>query len=173
MSRSHSSSSRHSRDRRSREDRTLAVTEASFQGLQLGETVGASHLTVPSSYHSSSHTSRRPSPRADLSAGYVQTGYDPTYSPRPATYGNFPGSQHTGSAFEPDPSTLFVNPDPFDMGYVRDGPTARPELIFSSSSTYPSYPAAEPFTPGTRDATYPRSPAMRGKYRVAFWKGAG
>ena len=76
MSRSHSYAhdSGHSRGSRCRGPSTLAVTEASFQGLQLNETAGTQHTA---SYTASDPTyPRSSSRRSGLTANYLQPGYD-------------------------------------------------------------------------------------------------
>ncbi len=76
MSRSHSYSNEpgHSRGSRRRGSSTLAVTEASFQGLQLNETAGTQH--TPSYTASNPTYPRSSSHRGELTASYLQPGYD-------------------------------------------------------------------------------------------------
>jgi hypothetical protein len=93
MSRSHSYShdSGHSRGSRRRGSSILAVTEASFQGLQLNETAGTHHTP---SYTASDPTYPRSlsSHRGELTASYLQPGYD------------------TGNFTPAPPSETFVDP---------------------------------------------------------------
>ena len=70
---SHSHDSGHSRGSRRRGSTNLAVTEASFQELQLNETAGTQH---PASYTASGSAYPRPSSRrSELTASYPQPGY--------------------------------------------------------------------------------------------------
>ena len=95
MSRSHSYSheSGHSRGSRRRTSSTLAVTEASFQGLQLNETAGTQHTA---SYTASGSTyPRSSSRRGELTASYLQPDYG------------------LGDFAQPSPSETFVDPRVF------------------------------------------------------------
>jgi hypothetical protein len=99
MSRSHRSPPGYSRGSSPRVDRSLAVTEASFQNLGLSETAGAQQLAVPSSYQSSDRSRRRPSNiRGDLSPSYLQPEYDPDYH-RTASPVPFAEDLHQPSTF--------------------------------------------------------------------------
>lgn len=121
--RSHRRPSDYSRGSSPRIDRTLSVTEASFQNLGLSETAGAPQLSVPSPYTSSSR--RRPSAlRSELSSDYLTTEYDPSgyRTTSPASFSNLP---QPPSTFEP--SLL-------DPGY---------DQLFAETTTYSS--RASPF----------------------------
>ena len=78
MSRSHSSG--YSHNSRSRRVSNISVTEASFQGLHLNETVASPQLSAPlSAYQGTAEQYRRRSPaRSDPTAFYLQAGYDPS-----------------------------------------------------------------------------------------------
>ena len=138
MSRSYRRPSDYSRGNSPRIDRNLSVTEASFQNLGLSETAGAAHLSVPSSYQSSSR--RRPSAlRSEVSSDYLTTDYDPsTYrGTSPVFYANpQPTSAYGSSILESDYDQLFADTtayndraSPFStsslsrstMGYVDPG----------------------------------------------------
>ena len=100
MSRSHRSPSNYSRGSSPRVDRTLAVTEASFQNLGLSETAGAQQLAVPSPHQSSDRSRRRPSNvRGDLSPSYLPAEYDPTDYHRTASPASFVEDLHQSSPF--------------------------------------------------------------------------
>lgn len=99
MSHPHRRPSDYSRGSSPRVERTLSVTEASFQSLGLHETAGAQHLSVPSSYGPPSSRHRRPSyPRGQLDPNFVQPQYE-SY-PRNASPASF-SSLQPASAFEP------------------------------------------------------------------------
>ncbi len=112
MSRSHGRPSDYSRGSSPRIDRTLSVTEASFQSLGLSETAGTPQLSIPSPYHSSSR--RRPSAlRSELSSDYLTTEYDPSGYHRttsPASFSNLqqPSSTFESSLLDPDYDQLFA-----------------------------------------------------------------
>ena len=90
MSRSHRTPSTYSRGSSPRVDRSLAVTEASFQNLGLNETAGAQQLSVPSPYHSSDRSRRRPSNvHGEPSPSYIPSEYDPTDYHRTASPASF------------------------------------------------------------------------------------
>ena len=114
MSRSHRRPSDYSRGSSPRIDRTLSVTEASFQNLGLNETAGAQHLSVPSSYQSTSNRQRRQSyGHSEVSSSYFQPEYDPTSYTRsasPTSYANFQRSTTFGTALL-DPQDYQIFPD--------------------------------------------------------------
>ncbi len=112
MSRSHRRPSEYSRGSSPRIDRTLSVTEASFQNLGLSETAGAPQLSITSPYQLSSR--RRPSAlRSELSSDYLTTEYDPSGYHRtasPASYSNLQQGSSTfdSSLLDPDYDQLFA-----------------------------------------------------------------
>ena len=142
MSRSHSSG--HSRSDRSRRASNISVTEASFQGLHLGETAGSPLLSAPlSAYQGSTEQYRRRSPgRGDPIASYLQAGYDPSTLNRASPSRGFAESQPVyytlGTAnadipayqFDPTPTALVSEQGPsplgayggVDMRYMQSSP---------------------------------------------------
>ncbi|KAA6413380.1 MAG: hypothetical protein FRX48_03126 [Lasallia pustulata] len=124
MSRSHSSG--HSHSSRSRRVSNISVTETSFQGLHLGETVGSPQLSAPlSAYQGAAEQYRRRSPaRPDPTAFYVQAGYDPSTftrtSPSRGLTESYPTYYPLETAnadlpaypFDPAPSAFVSEPGP-------------------------------------------------------------
>jgi len=111
MSRSHRRPPDYSRGNSPRINRTLSVTEASFQNLGLSETVPAPQLSVTSPYQSSSR--RRPSAlRSEVDSGYLTTEYDPTSyrTTSPASYSNLqPNPAYESSLLDTDYDQLFAD----------------------------------------------------------------
>ena len=113
MSRSYRRPSDYSRGSSPRTDRSLSVTEASFQNLGLNETAGAQQLSIPSSYNNPDTRRRRPSNlRSELSSAYLPSEYGPSGYHRTASPASFddlqPSSSFVTSLLEPeDYSTLF------------------------------------------------------------------
>lgn len=98
MSRSHRRPSDYSRGSSPQIDRTLSVTEASFQNLGLNETAGASYQSGPSSYLLPDQRSRRPSyPRSGLSSGYLQPDYVSSSYTRAASPASFSALENSTS----------------------------------------------------------------------------
>lgn len=142
MSRSHSSG--HSHSSRSRRVSNISVTETSFQGLHLGETVGSPQLSAPlSAYQGAAEQYRRRSPaRPDPTAFYVQAGYDPSTftrtSPSRGLTESYPTYYPLETAnadlpaypFDPPPSAFVSEPGPAqaeaygapDMRYMQSHP---------------------------------------------------
>ena len=109
MSRSHSYSHDpgHSRGSRRRGSSTLAVTEASFQGLQLNETAGTQHTV---SYTASDPTyPRSSSRRGELTATYLQPGYG---------LGDFTQSSPSETFVDPRVFSDHRSPDSQRLGYL-------------------------------------------------------
>ncbi|KAI4098161.1 MAG: hypothetical protein LQ339_006539 [Xanthoria mediterranea] len=105
MSRSYSYSSNHSRPSRQPQTPNLAVTEASFQSLQLSDT------SFPSSYSTSNqYSSRGAYGQGNLSTNYLTPGYEAASYVSSSPSGSYLGSQRGVSPFAPleqDPSSLF------------------------------------------------------------------
>lgn len=77
MSRTTRRPSEYSRGSSPQIERTLSVTEASFQNLGLNETAGAHHLSVPSAYNAPSQRHHRPSGlRSEFNSTYLPSEYD-------------------------------------------------------------------------------------------------
>ena len=118
MSRSHSHShdSGHARGSRRRATSTLAVTEASFQGLQLNETAGTHHSA---SYTASDPTyPRSSSRRGELTANYLQPGYElGDFVPVPPSE-TFVDPQRVFGDYRSSGSQRldFLDPGPADLG---------------------------------------------------------
>ena len=118
MSRSHSYSheSGHARGSRRRASSNLAVTEASFQGLQLNETSGTHHTA---SYTASDPTyPRSSSRRGDLTASYLQPGYDINdFVPVPPSETFVDPQRVFGDYRSSDAQRLgFLDPEPAGLG---------------------------------------------------------
>lgn len=145
MSRSHRRPSEYSRGSSPRIDRTLSVTEASFQNLGLNETAGAHHLSIPSAYETPSQRHRRPSGlRSELSSNYLPSEYDTTSFYRTASPVPFdlqPPSTYDTSILDeeyplfPEVSTISTRGSPFSstisrtaMGYSHVCDVPRPRL---------------------------------------------
>ncbi|KAL8989456.1 MAG: hypothetical protein Q9177_001664 [Variospora cf. flavescens] len=94
MSRSHSYSSNQSRESRPSRTPNLAVTEASFQGLQLRDS------SLPSSYSTSDQYRSRGSYGQDsLNPNYLTAGYDTASFASTSPTGSYLGSQRGVSPF--------------------------------------------------------------------------
>lgn len=94
MSRSHSYSSNQSRESRPYRTPNLAVTEASFQGLQLSDG------SLPSSYSTSNqYRSRGSYGHESLNPNYLTSGYDTTSFVPNSPAGSYLGSQRAVSPF--------------------------------------------------------------------------
>ena len=139
MSRSHRRPSDYSRGSSPRLDRTLSVTEASFQNLGLNETAGAQYQSAPSSYLLPDQRSRRPSyPRSGLSSGYLQPDYVASSYNRAASPASFSALENSTSfgtnlldpsdyQLFPETGTFSTRASPFstsalgrtDMGYIK------------------------------------------------------
>lgn len=148
MSRSYSSDN--SRSSRSRRVSNISVTEASFQGLHLGETVGSPQLSAPlSAYQGAAEQYRRRSPaRTDPTAFYLQAGYDPSTFTRASPSRSFteshPGYYTLGPAnanlpgypFDPAPTSFVSEHGPsqveaygtVDMRYVQSSHSANGDV---------------------------------------------
>ncbi|KAL8688555.1 MAG: hypothetical protein Q9218_005563 [Villophora microphyllina] len=105
MSRSHSYSSNHSRGSRQYQAPNLAVTEASFQSLQLSDT------SLPSTYSTSDRYSSRGSyGQESLNPTYLTPGYDAASYASASPSGSYVGSQRGVSplaSLEQEPSNYF------------------------------------------------------------------
>lgn len=128
MSRPRQASS-HSRGSSPFGDRSLSVTEATFQDLHLNETAGGQHLSIPPSYRV-----ERPSyPRSELSASYLQSGFDPSNYSRNSSSESFINPLRASPAptfgisdsdplnFQIDPETanFHVQPNPSDPSVLN------------------------------------------------------
>jgi len=126
MSRSHRRPSEYSRGSSPRLDRTLSVTEASFQNLGLNETAGAHHLSVPSAYDTPSQRHRRPSNlRSELSSNYLPPEYDTGSYYRTASPASFDLQPSYGTSIldevyqlSPEPSAISARASPFSTSAV-------------------------------------------------------
>lgn len=111
MSRSHRRPSEYSHGSSPRINRTLSVTEASFQNLGLSETAGAPQLSISSPYQSANRR-QRSALRSEYTSDYLpseyQSGYQRTTSP--ASFSNLqqPPSTYEPSLLDPDYDQLFV-----------------------------------------------------------------
>lgn len=98
-------------------DRSLSVTEATFQDLHLNETAGGQHLSIPPSYQVADPRHRRPSyPRSELSASYLQSGFDPSNYSRNSSSESFINPLRTSPApafgiSDPDPLSFQIDPE--------------------------------------------------------------
>ncbi|KAI4231724.1 MAG: hypothetical protein L6R40_007645 [Gallowayella cf. fulva] len=105
MSRSHSYSSNYSRESRQHQPPSLAVTEASFQSLQLSDT-----SLQPSYSTSNQYPSRGSYGQSGLSTNYLTPGYDVVTYASSSPSGSYLGSQRAVSPFASlgqDPGNLF------------------------------------------------------------------
>lgn len=112
MSRPHRRPSDYSRGSSPRIDRSLSVTEASFQNLGLSETAGTPHLSISSPYHQSSNRRRPSALRSELSSDYLTTAYDPSGYHRttsPTSFSNLQSnSTFESSLLDPEYDSLFA-----------------------------------------------------------------
>ncbi|KAL8950411.1 MAG: hypothetical protein Q9222_003549 [Ikaeria aurantiellina] len=126
MSRSHSYPSNHSRGGRQQQTPNLAVTEASFQSLQLSDS------SYPSSYSTTSqYPSRGSYGQESLSTNYLVPGYDATSFASTSPSASYLSPQRGVSPFadlDQDPSYAYAG---------GDGPSRR-------SMSYPSGPHVLP-----------------------------
>ena len=119
MSRSHSySSSNYSRGSRQQPTPNLAVTEASFQGLQLSDT------SLSPSYNTSDrYSSRGTYAQSSLSSNYLNPGYDSTSFASTSPSGSYLGSQRGVSplgGLEQDPGSFFdTEPSSYNRADMR------------------------------------------------------
>ncbi len=184
MSRSHRRPSDYSRGSSPHIDRTLSVTEASFQNLGLNETAGAQYQSGPSSYLLPDQRNRRPSyPRSGLSSGYLQPDYVSSSYTRTASPASFPALDSSTSfgttlldpsdyQFFSDSGTFSSRVSPFttsalgrtDMGYIKSLLSMDPTLTASSSYPYPS----DTMTSYRDTSSYgpSRSPSQRGESMI-------
>lgn len=125
MSRSYSSS--HSHSSRSRRVSNISVTEASFQSLHLGDTVGSPQLSAPlPAYQGAAEPYRRRSPaRTDPTAFYLQAGYDPGTFTRTSPSRGFTEPHAAYYSLETPNADLPAYPlDPAPTSFVREhGPS--------------------------------------------------
>ena len=113
MSRSRLSS--HSRRNSARGDRNVPVTQPTIPDLGLSETAGSQHLSLPSSYHTSDSPYLRPSyPQTELTASYLESGYDPSSYSRASSLEGF---IHPRCA-SPDPTFGISDPDPLSFSSI-------------------------------------------------------
>ncbi|KAL8715902.1 MAG: hypothetical protein Q9220_000569 [cf. Caloplaca sp. 1 TL-2023] len=151
MSRSHSYSSNHSRGGRQQQNPNLAVTEASFQSLQLSDT------SYPSSYGTTSqYPSRGSYGQESLSTNYLAPGYDAASFASTSPSASYLSPQRGVSPFAD------LDQDPGSFLSAEASSYAKPDM-----SSY-SYHRAT--APGSFDGqgSYPssRSPSMHGKLTV-------
>ena len=107
MSRSHRRPSDYSRGSSPRIERSLTVTEASFQNLGLSETAGTPQLSIPSPYQQSSGRRRPSALSSELSSDYITPGYDPSAYQRTTSPTSFSHLQQPSSSF----GTPLLDPD--------------------------------------------------------------
>ncbi|KAI4184449.1 MAG: hypothetical protein LQ348_004549 [Seirophora lacunosa] len=150
MSRSHSYSSNQSRESRPYRTPNLAVTEASFQGLQLSDG------SLPSSYSTSNqYRSRGSYGHESLNPNYLTSGYDTASFGPNSPAGSYLGSQRAVSPFtalETEPgayydteASAYGKADMSSYGYHR---TAVP----SSYESHSSYASSK--SPSIHDYAY-------------------
>ena len=182
MSRSHRRPSDYSRGSSPRIDRTLSVTEASFQNLGLSETVGTPLLSISSPYQQPSGRRRPPAFRGELSSDYLASEYDPSAYQRtasPSSFSNLQPSTSFGSTLlDPDYDQLFAETTsyPGRASPFSTTPLSRPAMGLKQfflhlkvdtnhTDSYQSY--HQDTMPSYRDtsSTYAtsRSPSQRGK----------
>ncbi|KAI4194193.1 MAG: hypothetical protein LQ346_003731 [Caloplaca aetnensis] len=115
MSRSHSYSSNQSRGSRSYRSPNLAVTEASFQSLQLSDT------SLPSTYSTSNQypSSRASYGQETLDPNYLTPGYDAATFASSSPTGSYLGSQRGVSPFAALGSEAGTYYDPEASAYNR------------------------------------------------------
>lgn len=107
----------HSRRSSTRGDHNLSVTQATFQELNLHETAGSHHLSLPAAYQNPDSRYRRPSyPHSELGTSYLQSGYDPSSYSRASSSGRFINPQGTSPVPtfgipDPDPLNFSIDPD--------------------------------------------------------------
>ncbi|KAI4185911.1 MAG: hypothetical protein L6R41_003848, partial [Letrouitia leprolyta] len=114
MSRSRSYSSHNSRGSRSYQPPSLAVTEASFQGLQLSDSSLQPTYTTSSQYHS-----RGSYGEESLGSTYLTPGYDTASFVSSSPSGSYLGSQRGVSPFaalESEPGAFY---DPEASSYNK------------------------------------------------------
>ncbi|KAI4290314.1 MAG: hypothetical protein L6R35_000421 [Caloplaca aegaea] len=139
MSRSHSYSSNQSRESRPSRTPNLAVTEASFQGLQLRDS------SLPSSYSTSDQYRSRGSYGQDsLNPNYLTAGYDTASFASSSPTGSYLGSQRGVSPFtglETEPgayygteASAYSRADMSSYGYHRSTAPSS----YESHTSYPS-----------------------------------
>lgn len=163
MSRSYSYSSNHSRPSRQPQTSNLAVTEASFQSLQLSDT------TFPSSYSTShQYSSRGAYGQGNLSTNYLTPGYEAASYVSSSPSRSYLGSQRGVSPFAPleqDPSSLFdTDPSSYNKPDMRSVTTScyrRLLLTCCSSYSYQRAPLPSSYD-GHGSYASSRSPSMHG-----------
>ncbi|CAD6573761.1 MAG: hypothetical protein ASARMPREDX12_006231 [Alectoria sarmentosa] len=163
MSRSHRRPSDYSRGSSPRIDRTLSVTEASFQNLGLNETAGAQYQSGPSSYLLPDQRSRRPSyPRSGLNSGYLQPDYvssSYTRAASPASFSALENSTSFGTTLlDPSDYQLFSGTGTFSsrISPFSTGALGRTDMGYPyPSDTMTSYRDTSSYGPS-------RSPSQRG-----------
>lgn len=127
MSRPRQASS-HSRGSSPFGDRSLSLTEATFQDLHLDETAGGQHLSIPPSYQVADPRYRRPSyPRSELSASYLQSGFDPSNYSRNSSSESFINPLRASPApalgiSDSDPLTFQIDPETANF-HVQTNPS--------------------------------------------------
>lgn len=132
MSRPRQASS-HSRGSSPFGDRSLSVTEATFQDLHLNETAGGQHLSIPPTYQVADPRYRRPSyTRSELSASYLQSGFDPSNYSRNSSSESFinPLRASPAPAFgisDSDPLNFQIDPETANF-HVQTNPSDRATL---------------------------------------------
>ncbi|KAI4142895.1 MAG: hypothetical protein L6R39_004781 [Caloplaca ligustica] len=148
MSRSHSYSSNYSRGSRPSRTPSLAVTEASFQGLQLSET------SIPSTYDDTSnqYSSRGSYAQESLNPNYLAPGYDTASFASHSSTGGYLGSQRgvspfaaldteSGTYYDPEASAYNKSDMSGDASSSRrsmsypSGPHVLPSLVLDTFST--------------------------------------
>lgn len=169
MSRSHSYSSNHSRGSRQHQSPNLAVTEASFQSLQLSDT------NLPPSYSTSDRYSSRGSyGQESLSTDYLNPGYDTVSFTSSSPSGSYLGSQRRVSPLATlgqDSSNFFDTEassySRADMRWVLRNPNISNICLMPSYSSYSAYGTNVPSNYHGQ-ASYPssRSPSMQGNSAV-------
>lgn len=116
MSRPRHASS-HSRGHSFLGDRSLSLTEATFQDLRLSETTGSQHLSLPSACQPLDPPYRQLLyPRSELSASYLQPAYEPSNYSRKSSSESFINLLRTSPApasgtSDPDPAAFPLDPE--------------------------------------------------------------
>ncbi|KAL8674578.1 MAG: hypothetical protein Q9168_001021 [Polycauliona sp. 1 TL-2023] len=173
MSRSYSYSSNHPRSSRQPHTPNLAVTEASFQSLQLSDT------SLPSSYSTSNqYPSRGSYGQANLSTNYLTPGYEAASYASSSPSGSYLGPQRAVSPFASlgqDPSGLF-DPDPSsysktDMSYSYHRAPLPGSYEGHGSYASSRSPSMHDYAYAGGDASSRRTPSTSSSYDISSSSG--
>ncbi|KAL8904095.1 MAG: hypothetical protein Q9207_003486 [Kuettlingeria erythrocarpa] len=159
MSRSHSYASNQSRGSRSYRSPNLAVTEASFQSLQLSDT------SLPSTYSTSNQypSSRGSYGQESLDPNYLTPGYDAAAFASGSRTGSYLGSQRGVSPFAALGSEAGTYYDPEASTYKQ------PDMSMSSPSGLHALPSSvlDAFSTEDREVARQRRRGVHESRRLA------